>query len=159
VGSWHETSMHYFSYLGVTSTDFTKFASGHVMLNLFFLHPVRFVGNVVHSDACGTWNIEALFFMLGWNRYGLNKRHTRTRYAKHVFLHLVGSAGHAVHSGASGARKVGKLVVMLGWDRYGFNKKRVGTSRPKRVFLHPVSVTPTFYRNKIFVQIGVHIKL
>jgi hypothetical protein len=36
--------------------------------------------------------------MLEWDRYGLHKKHARTRYAKLVFLHLVGSVGQVEHS-------------------------------------------------------------
>jgi hypothetical protein len=44
--------------------------------------------------------------MLGWDRYGFDKKHARTRYAELVFLHLVGSMGHIVHCGAFGVRNV-----------------------------------------------------
>jgi hypothetical protein len=68
-----------------------------------FLHPVLSVGDVMHSGPSGAQNIVALFFMLGWDRFGFNKMHVRTRYAELVFLHRVGYAGHVVHSGAFGA--------------------------------------------------------
>jgi hypothetical protein len=83
-------------------------------------------------------NIDALFFILGWDQYGLHKRRARSRYTKHVFLNLVGYAGHIVHSGVSGARNIDTIFIMLDWDRYRFNKKCVRTSYPKFVFLHPV---------------------
>jgi hypothetical protein len=34
-----------------TSTNSTKSASGHITLNLFFLHPVGSMGHIVHSSA------------------------------------------------------------------------------------------------------------
>jgi hypothetical protein len=66
-----------------------------------FFHPVGSAGHVVHSDATGARIIDALLFMLGWDRFRLNKKRTGKRYAEHVFLHPVGSTGHVVHSGAS----------------------------------------------------------
>jgi hypothetical protein len=61
----------------------------------------------MHSGAFAVRNIDALFVILGWDRYGFLKKHARTHYAgthyaKHVFYYLVGSTGHIVHSGASG---------------------------------------------------------
>jgi hypothetical protein len=48
-------------------------------------------------------NVNALFFMVGWDEYGLYKKRDGTPHAKHVFLHPMGYAGHVVHCGASGA--------------------------------------------------------
>jgi hypothetical protein len=46
--------------------------------------------------------IDALFFILGWDRYGFDKMCARTCYTELVFLYSVGSAAHVVHSVASG---------------------------------------------------------
>jgi hypothetical protein len=67
------------------------------------LHRVGSAGHVVHSVASGRLNVNALFFMLGRDEYGFDKKRDRTSHAKHVFLHPVGYAGHIVHCGASGA--------------------------------------------------------
>jgi hypothetical protein len=62
---------------------------------------VGYVGHLVHSSASLTNNADALFFMLGWDQYGFDKKHTGTSYAELEFLHPVGSIGHAMNSGAS----------------------------------------------------------
>jgi hypothetical protein len=95
-------SMHYFLCSGGTGTDSTKSVLGHVMLN-FFLHPMGSAGHIVHSGASRAQNINTLFFLLGWDRYGFNEKHAGTYFAELVFLHPVGYAGHVVHSGATGA--------------------------------------------------------
>jgi hypothetical protein len=65
-------SMHYFSRLGGTGTDFAKSVTGHVMPNLCF-----------------------------WIQCGFQKKRDETRYIELTFLHLVGFAGHIVHCIAS----------------------------------------------------------
>jgi hypothetical protein len=61
------------------------------------------VGHIVHSGAFVMQNIDATFFMLGWDRYRFHKKLIGTRYVKLVFFHPVGSVGHVVHSSASEA--------------------------------------------------------
>jgi hypothetical protein len=51
-------------------------------VELVFLHLVGFVGHVVHSGASGARNVNALFFMLGWDWHGFNKMRVGTRCAK-----------------------------------------------------------------------------
>jgi hypothetical protein len=102
-----ESSTYYFCILGAT---------------LLFSHPVGSVGHVVHSGASRVRNVDALFFMLQWDRYWFDKNASRHVVPILFFLHLVGSVSHVVHFGASGSRTVDVLFFMLGWDRYGFDK-------------------------------------
>jgi hypothetical protein len=82
--------------------------------------------------------VLALFFMLGWDQYGFDKKRAETRYIELLFLHSVGSGGHIVHSGASVAQNVITLLFMPGWDRYRFEKKRTGTPYAEHLSLHPM---------------------
>jgi hypothetical protein len=74
-------------------------------------HPMGRAGHVVHSSASDARNMITLFLMLGWDRYGFDKKHIGICYAKLVFLHPVGSAGHVVHSGASRVSHVSVLFL------------------------------------------------
>jgi hypothetical protein len=86
-------------------------------------------------------NVDALFSMLRWDRYGFDKKRFRTHYAELIFLHPLGSMGHVVHSGASGERNVDTLFFMLGWDRFGIHKNCVGTRYAELLLLHRESYT------------------
>jgi hypothetical protein len=72
----------------------------------------------VYSGASGAGNVNALFFMVGWDWCGFHKKLIGTSYVEHVFLHPAGYFGYILHSGASGARNVDALFFMLVWDWY-----------------------------------------
>jgi hypothetical protein len=67
---------------------FYKMSVGTRYAEHVFLHPVGYAGHVVHFGASGELNGHALFFMLGWDQYGLHKTRIRTRYAELVFCIL-----------------------------------------------------------------------
>jgi hypothetical protein len=107
-----------FFMLGWESDGFAKKRIRPHYDELVSLHPTGSAVHVVHSSASEGRNIDALFlcsvrtgtdstknmfFMLGWDRYRFDKKHTGTPYIKLVFLHLVGFPGHIVHSGAFAA--------------------------------------------------------
>jgi hypothetical protein len=82
--------------------------------------------------------VIVLFFMLGWDRYGFDKKRAGTHYAELVFLHPVGFVGHVILSYASWAGNMKELYFTHGWERYGFDKNRTGTHYAELVFVHPV---------------------
>jgi hypothetical protein len=55
----------------------------------------------VHSCVSGVQNIDLLFLIHVWDRYGFDKKHNEIRYAELVFLHSLGSRCHVLHSRAS----------------------------------------------------------
>jgi hypothetical protein len=101
---------------------------------LVFLHLAELAGHVVYFGVSGAPNVITLFFMLGWDRYGFDKKRVGAHYAKLVFLHSVGYAGHVVHSCVFMVRNVKALFFMLGWGHSGFQTKRAGHGMPNLCF-------------------------
>jgi hypothetical protein len=91
---------------------------------------VRFAGHIVHSGVSGARNINAIFFILGWDRYGFDKKHAEASYTKIVFLHPVGSVGHLVLSVASGTRNVNTLFSCSGGTKLDLRKSALGHVTP-----------------------------
>jgi hypothetical protein len=71
-------------------------------------------GHIMYSGASGARNVDTLFFMLGWDRNGFDKKCIGTPYAELLFLYLVGSPSHAVHFSASEERIVHTLFSSIG---------------------------------------------
>jgi hypothetical protein len=61
--------------LGWGQYEFHKKHARTHFTDLLFLHPVGFAGHIVHSSVFGARNVDAVFFMLWWDRYGIDKKH------------------------------------------------------------------------------------
>jgi hypothetical protein len=72
--------------------------------------------------------------MLRWDRYRFNKKHVRSRYAKHVSWHPRGSASHVVHSGAFGAQNVDTQFFVIGSADAVFINSEIGHITPNLCF-------------------------
>jgi hypothetical protein len=57
--------------------------------------------------------VIALFFTLGWDRYGFDKKSVGTRYGKLVLLLPLGYVTHVMHSNVSGAQNADALFFKL----------------------------------------------
>jgi hypothetical protein len=53
-------------------------------VELVFLHPVAYMGHVVHSGTSGSRNVNELFLPVR-DQYGFHKKCAGTRYAELVF--------------------------------------------------------------------------
>jgi hypothetical protein len=71
--------------LGLDRYGFDKKRVGTCYAELVFLHPVRSMGDVVHSSVSRAQNVDALFFNLGCTRYGFHKNRYGTCYVELLF--------------------------------------------------------------------------
>jgi hypothetical protein len=78
-------------------------------------------------------NVDALFFMLGWDGYGFHKKRAGALYAKLVFLHPVGSVSHVVHSVHPG-RETSMHYSCLGGTGLDSRKSAPGPVTPNLCF-------------------------
>jgi hypothetical protein len=123
-------------YARVSLVPFTPKACRDTLHRNCGFHPVGSADHVVHSTVSGARNIDALFFIPGWDHCGFHKKCDRTRYTEHVFLHSVGSAGHFVVP----PRREMMMHYFLCAAWTGMDStKRAGTRYAELVFLHPVS--------------------
>jgi hypothetical protein len=93
---------HYVFCSSGTGTDFTK-ACWKMLHQTCVFASSGICGSIVHSSESTVQNVDAVYFMLGWDQNGFLKRCARTRYAELIFSHLVGYAGRIVHSAKFGA--------------------------------------------------------
>jgi hypothetical protein len=92
-----------------------------------FLHPVGYVGHVVHFGASGVRIIDALLFMLGWDQFRFNKKQGETLCCTCVFT------SDWIYGSRSAFWYV-RGVKHQRTDRYRLNKKRVGICYTEFVF-------------------------
>jgi hypothetical protein len=79
-----DRSMHFF-HATVGQYGFVKKCVGTCYPELF-LHPVGSAGLVMHSSVSEARNVETLFFMLRWDRYGFHNNRAGTHCAKPAFF-------------------------------------------------------------------------
>jgi hypothetical protein len=97
------------------------------------LYPVGSAVHVQHSIVSRMQNVDALFFMLGWDGYGFHKKRAGALYAKLVFLHPVGSVSHVVHSVHPG-RETSMHYSCLGGTGLDSRKSAPGPVTPNLCF-------------------------
>jgi hypothetical protein len=108
-----------------------------------FLHAGGSAGPVVHFDVSRERNVDALFFILRWDRYGFHKKLIATHYAELVFLHPVGSVGHVVHPVRPGRETSIYYFSYSDGTSTDSTKSTSGHIMSNLCFLHPVGLRDT----------------
>jgi hypothetical protein len=95
-------------------------------------------GKEYYSSAMSrAWNIDVLFFMLGWVHCWCHKKRSGTRYTELGFFSTGAICGSCSAFGSVWGMKHQHTIFMFGLAWYGCHKKCIRACYAELVFLHP----------------------